>query len=148
MRVPENKYFNRSLVKSNLLYGALGAAVGLIITLFESVINAKLIPPGNIISNLIFSAVITLSITNSIYLFICFWRSENRFAWQFILIYYGCSILGTLIGIEISFLLVSFIYNAPYHFLNHFSDYRFSLLIVVVVSTIVYFYMTQREKAL
>jgi two-component system LytT family sensor kinase len=146
MHIPQNKYFNRSFVKSNLLYGALGAAVGLIITLFESVINAKIIPPDNIIANLIFSTVITLSITNSIYFFACFWRSENKGAWQFILIYYGGNILGTLIGIEISYLIVSFIYNAPYHFLNHFSDYRFSLLIVVVVSTIVYFYMTQREK--
>jgi two-component system LytT family sensor kinase len=145
MHVPENKYFNRSLLKSNLLYGSMGVAIGLIITLFESVINDKIIPSYNIVANVIFSTVIALSITNSIYLFACFWRSENRFAWQFILIYYSCSILGTLIGIEISYLAVSFIYNAPYHFLDHFVVYRFSLLIVVVVNTIIYFYIAQRE---
>jgi LytS/YehU family sensor histidine kinase len=53
--------------------------------------------------------------------------------------------LGTLVGIELSFLIVSFIYNTPYHFLDHFAIYRFSLLIVVIVNTIVYFYIAQRE---
>jgi two-component system LytT family sensor kinase len=145
MHVPENKYFNRSLVKTNVLYGLMGVAIGLTITIFECVINDKIVPSVNIIANLIFSTVIALSITNSIYLFACFWRSENRFAWQFILIYYSCSILGTLVGIEISYLAVSFIYSVPYHFLNHFDVYRFSLLIVVAVNTIIYFYIAQRE---
>ena len=145
MHVPENKYFNMSFVKTNVLYGSMGAAIGLIKTIFESAVNDKIIPSFNIIANLIFSTVISLSITNSNYLFACFWRSENRFAWQFILIYYSCSILGTLIGIEISYLVVSFIYNTPYHFSDHFSVYRFSLLIVVVVNTIIYFYIAQRE---
>jgi two-component system LytT family sensor kinase len=39
---------------------------------------------------------------------------------------------------------MSIIFDVPYHFLSHFSDYRFNLLIVVVVSTIAYFYMSQK----
>jgi LytS/YehU family sensor histidine kinase len=49
-----------------------------------------------------------------------------------------------MIGVELSYLAISFIFQVPYHFLSHFSDYRFNLLIVVVVSTIIYFYRAQQ----
>lgn len=144
MHVPDNRYFKWSLAKTNLVYGLVGQAVGLIICLFVSAINNKLIPLQGFIASLIFSAIISLSITNSIYLVTCFWSSKKNPSWLFILIFYGCSIVGTLIGVELSYLIMSIIYAVPYHFLSHFNDYRFNLLIVVVVSTIIYFYMSQK----
>lgn len=144
MQAPKNKYFSRSFAKTNLIYGSVGIAIGLVICIFESVINDKIIPFNDIISTLIFSTVITLSITNSIYLFACLWRSEKNSVWRFVLIYYGCNILGMLIGIELSFLIVSLIFHVPFHFLSHFNEYRFCFLIVIVVSTIVYFYRAQQ----
>ncbi len=144
MHVPENKYFNRSFVKTNVLYGSIGVAIGLGISIFESVINDRLIPIDDIIANLIFSTVITLSITNAIYLFACFWHAQEKFSVSFILLYYGCSILGTLVGIELSYLAISLIFHVPYHFLRHFSDYRFCFLIVIIASTIIYFYRAQQ----
>ncbi len=141
---PENKYFKLSLAKTNLVYGLMGQAVGLIICIFESVINNKLIPLKQFITSLIFSAIISLTITNSIYFVTCLWRSKNLPLWQFILIFYGCSIFGMLVGVELSYLATSIIYTVPYHFFSHFSDIRFNLLIVVVVSTIIYVYRYQK----
>ncbi len=103
-----------------------------------------MIPLNDIIANLIFSTLITLSITNSIYLFSCFWRSKEKPLWHFVLIFYGCNILGMLIGIELSYLVMALIFHVPYHFLSHFKDYRFSFLVVIIVSTIIYFYRAQQ----
>ena len=140
----ENKYFNRPVGKINLIYGFVGVVTGLLISAFESVINNKLIPQRDIIANLIFSIIITLSITNAIYLFSCFWQSKNKPKWHFILIFYGCSLLGMLIGIELSYLVMAGIFHMPFHFLGHFTDYRFNFLVVLVVSTIIYFYRLQQ----
>jgi two-component system LytT family sensor kinase len=140
----ENRYFNRSFIKINLIYGTIGLTVGLLISAFVSVINNKLIPPNDIISNLIFSTFITLSITNAIYVFARFWRSEEKPLWHFILIFYSCNLLGMLIGIEVSYLAMAVIFHVPYHFLSHFSNYRFSFLVVLIVSTIIYFYRAQQ----
>jgi two-component system LytT family sensor kinase len=140
----ENRYFNKSFVKINLIYGLIGLTIGLLISVFVSVFNNKLIPPNDIVANLIFSTLITLSITNSIYLFACFWRSKEKPMWHFILIFYGGNLLGMLIGIEVSYLAMALIFHVPYHFLSHFRDYRFSFLVVIIVSTIIYFYRAQQ----
>lgn len=144
MKKPENKYFGWSLAKTNLVYGLIGEAVALIICIFESVINNQLIPLKQFITSLIFSAIISLIITNSIYFVTSLWRSKNLRLWQFVLILYACCIGGMLVGVELSYLVTSIIFHIPYHFLSHFSDYRFNLLIVVVVSTIIYFYRSQQ----
>jgi len=144
MQAPEHKYFSKSLVKTNFFYGLVGVAVGLVIIIFECVFTYKIIPVTDMVANLVFSTIITLSITNSIYLVACIWRSEKNSVWRFILIYYGCNILGMLIGIELSYLVVSFIFHVPFHFLRHFDEYRFCFLIVIIVSTIIYFYRAQQ----
>ena len=118
--------------------------VGVLLCAFVSVIDNKLIPLNDIVSNLIFSTLITLSITNSIYIFTCFWRSKEKPLWHYLLIFYGCNMLGMLIGIELSYLAMALIFHAPYHFLSHFSTYRFSFLVVIIVGTIIYFYRAQQ----
>ncbi len=140
----ENRYFNKPFGKINLIYGLIGLAVGLLLSAFESAINDKLIRPGDIISNLIFSTLITLSITNAIYRFGRFWRSKKTPMWHFILVFYGLNILCMLIGIEVSYLAMALIFHVPYHFLSHFSVYRFSFLVVLIVCTIIYFYRAQQ----
>jgi len=142
----ENRYFKRSFGKRNLLYGLIGLVTGIFISAFESAINAKLIPPRDIISNLIFSTLITLSITNSMYLFARFWRSKKNPMWHFILVFYGCNILGMLLGIEVSYLAVDLIFHIPFHFLSNFSNYRYSFLVFAVVGTVIYFYRLQQAN--
>ena len=140
----ENRYFKRSFGKRNLLYGLIGLATGLLISAFESATNTKLIPPREIITNLIFCTLITLSITNSMYFFACFWRSKKKPVWYFILVFYGCNVLGMLIGIEVSYLVTALTFHMPFHFFSHFSNYRFSFLVLAIVGTIIYFYRLQQ----
>jgi len=140
----ENRYFNRPLIQINLIYGLIGVAIGLVISALESAVQNKFIPATDILSNLIFSTVITLTITNSIYLFTCFWRSKKIPEWHYIFVFYGCSLLGMAVGAELSCLLTALIFHLPYHFLGHFREYRFSFLVVVIVSTIIYFYRSQQ----
>lgn len=146
MYLPENKYFKWSLAKTNLVYGSIGLSVGLIIDIVESAINNKLIPVNDIIASIIFSSIISVIITNSIYLVTCLWHSKKPARWKFILILYSCSIIGMLVGVELSYFAVSFVFHIPYHFLGHFTDYRFNFLIVIVVSTIIYFYRAQQAS--
>src|SRR5580704_18348229 len=110
MHLPENKYFRWPLGKTNLVYGLVGQIVGLIICIFESAINDKLIPLKQFIVSLIFSAIISLTITNSIYLVTCLWSSKKFPLWHFIIIFYVCSILGMLVGVELSYLVTSIIF--------------------------------------
>jgi LytS/YehU family sensor histidine kinase len=49
-----------------------------------------------------------------------------------------------VVGFELSYLAMALIFHLPYHFLRDFNDYRFSLLIVLVVSTIIYFYRAKQ----
>ena len=142
----ENRYFKKSFGKRNMLYGLVGLVTGISISAFESAINAKLIPSKDIISNLIFCTVITLSITNSMYLFSRFWRSKKNPMRHFILVFYGCNILGMLIGIEVSYLAVDLIFHTPFHFLSNFSSYRYSFLVFAVVGTVIYFYRLQQAN--
>ncbi|HEY5327850.1 MAG TPA: histidine kinase [Mucilaginibacter sp.] len=146
MKVPGDKYFNNALLKTNLKFGALGILIGVAISAFESVINNKLLPSDRLISNLIFSTIITLSIANAVYVFVCFWKVRKNAGWMLILIYYGCSMMGMLVGIELSYLVTAIIFDVPFHFLSHFGDYRFNFLIVVVVCTVVYFYRAQHSS--
>jgi two-component system, LytTR family, sensor kinase len=146
MFISNYKYLNKAFTKTNLRYGLVGLAIGLLICIFESVINEKLVSLREFVANLLFSLIITLSIANSVHLFECYWRSEKNNWWQFILIYYGCCMLGMLVGFELSYLAISFIFHIPYHFLSDFSSYRFSFLIVLVVSTVIYFYRSQQAN--
>lgn len=146
MNDPQPKYFGRNYFKTNVPYWLLGVCVGVLITVFDSVLNARIVPLQEIITNLIFATIISFSITNAIYGFVCLRQSKKISATQFILIYYACNMLGMLVGIELSYLVVSFIYNFPYVFLSHFRDYRFNLLIVLVVSTVAYLYMSQKAS--
>lgn len=101
-------------------------------------------PAQDFLLSLMFSLVITVTIANSVYLFEKLWRPEKVKLWQFIMVYYGCNALGSFIGIEISYGIVSLIFHTPLHFLHHYPDYRFSGIIVLVVGTIIYFYHAQK----
>lgn len=78
------------------------------------------------------------------YFFARFWRSKKKPMWYFILVFYGCNVLGMLIGIEVSYLVAAIIFHIPFHFFSHFSNYRFSFLVLAIVGTIIYFYRLQQ----
>ncbi|HEX4852135.1 MAG TPA: histidine kinase, partial [Puia sp.] len=142
----ENRYFKRSFGKRNLLYGLVGLVTGFFICAFESAINKKLIPREDIISNLVFCTLITLTITNSMYLFSRFWKSKKKPAWHFILVFYGCNILGMVIGIELSYMVTDLIFHIPFHFLSNFNSYWYSFVVFAVVGTVIYFHRLQQAN--
>jgi len=133
-----------SFLKSNRKFATIGVVVGLIIVVFKSAFAAAWPTLPDILVNVMFSVVITLSIANSLFLFKMLLVKKNTKSWQLILVYYSCNALGMLIGIEISYALVSLIFNVPFHFLGHYTEYRFSGVMVLVVGTIIYFYYAQK----
>jgi sensor histidine kinase YesM len=124
-----------------LLFALVGIVLGLMVIIFESAINEKLVSFHMGISNVIFSVVMTVIVTNCIYVFECYYpKSRKKYLWQFILVY--C--FGLSLGYELSYLLLSYLFHFQYNFASHFSDYRLSLLIGLVVSTVIYFYRAQQ----
>ncbi|GAB3909117.1 sensor histidine kinase [Mucilaginibacter boryungensis] len=140
------KYNNRSFLKSNVRYILIGIVVGLVIVVFKSAAEGAMLPIASALVNIMFSVVITLSIANSFFLFEYLLIREKCQGWLLILVYYSCNALGMLIGIEISYALVSLIFNVPFHFLQHYQEYRFCAVIVLVVGTIIYFYHAQKGR--
>jgi len=120
--------------------------VGLVIVVFKSAADGAMLPIASALVNIMFSVVITLSIANSFFLFEYLLIREKCQGWLLILVYYSCNALGMLIGIEISYALVSLIFNVPFHFLQHYQEYRFCAVIVLVVGTIIYFYHAQKGR--
>ena len=134
------KYLNRNLAKVNLNYGLMGVAIGLLICVFESTITEKFVSWETAVATMIFSTISTLTVTNAVYLLMCYGVLRKGRFWQFVLVY----LLGLVIGFEFSYWLVSLIFNFHYSFQGHLGDYRISLLIGFVVSTIIYFYVGQQ----
>jgi two-component system, LytTR family, sensor kinase len=48
-----------------------------------------------------------------------------------------------IIGTEISYLIVSLIFNTPYHLSDHIGGYRFNFFIVILVGTLILLYRVQ-----
>lgn len=139
------KIINSSWQRANVRYSIIGLLVGLFISAFQSAYAGQWLSWSHITRNILFSLFITLSIVNSLFVFERIWRPCKIKLWQLITLYYICNALGMLIGIEISYGLVSLIFHAPFMFLHHYEDYRFSLFMVLIVSTIIYFYQSQRN---
>ena len=134
-------------LRTNIKYATIGLAIGVLLSLFIGLFNDRGISTRNVLLNILFSLFITLSITNVIAIVQrCFTPNGNGF-WKFVLIYYLCNVIGLFIGIELSYLLVSFILNVPYHFLHHASDYKFTTLISLVIGTIILLFEFQKANA-
>jgi two-component system LytT family sensor kinase len=137
-------YIHTSYLRTNLQYGGLGVVIGLIVSAIRSAFANYLIPGRDILLNIMFSVLITLSITNSIYILEKFYKPEKVSLWKFIIIYYGCNIIGMLVGIEIAYMIISLIYWFPYVPFVNINDYKFSFIIVLVVGTVTYLYRAQQ----
>lgn len=144
MNTTKPHYFEGSFAKLNYQNGLIGVLVGIIISVVRSVARERLVSVKDILLNIMFSIFITLSITNSVYIYERYLKRPGTGIWQFALVYYSCNIIGMLIGVEISYLIVSILFHVPYSFLQHFSDYKLSFIIVLIVGSILYFYNAQK----
>ena len=132
------------LLKTNIKYAIIGILVGLIISLFTNVFKPEGVLPINIALNVLFGLFITLSITNVIVFTQRFFTPFGSSFWKFIWLFYACNLIGLFIGTELSYLIVSQIFNEKYHFLGYAEDYKVSVIITMIIGTLVLLYQFQK----
>lgn len=136
----------RSYLRTNIRYGLIGVLVGLIIVALKFAFTGKVMPWPTALVNIMFSVVITLSITNSLFIFEYMLFRDRTRTWLLITVYYICNALGMFIGIEISYGLVALIFHDRWNFLGHYREYQFSGMLVLIVGTFIYFYHAQKAR--
>ena len=138
----------KSLFKANWQYALIGIVAGLALSMLHIVFTGKIPPLKNLLFYVSFSFFISVSIANSLYLFEHYIKPRNIKNWQLIAIYYLCNLVGMLIGTELSYMVLSFSFGIPNHFLQHYSDYKYSPIIVIIAGTLIYLYQNQRTAML
>ena len=135
------------LLRTNIKYGVIGIIVGVILSLFLGLLSPKGFIIKNVLLNILFSFFITLSISNVIAFVQRFFTPEKIGFWRFVLVYYLCNLAGLFIGVELSYFIVSLIFNVDYNFAHHASDYRFTILFSLIIGTLILLYHFQRVNA-
>jgi two-component system LytT family sensor kinase len=139
------KYISQSWLKSNLLYLGIGVGIGVVLALLISAFNGSWIGLRGLIFQILFSSIISLCVTNCIYVSQKLLLFSKKKFWVYISIYYASSILGMLIAIELIYLIQAWLFDQQYHFF-HLQDTLFSSIVVVIICTIIFSYYTQRER--
>lgn len=135
------------LLKTNIKYGAIGILIGLVVSLFLSLLSPQGFQIKNALLNILFSFFITLSIANIVALTQKYFTTCKIGFWRFVWLYYLCNLAGLFIGIELSYLIVSLIFDVKYELFNHLDDYKFSTLVCLIIGTLILFYHFQRVNA-
>ena len=136
-----------SLLRANIKYGIIGILVGVCLSIFLGILNTEGFKIKNALLNILFSFFITLSISNVIAIVQRYFTTEKIGFWKFVLVYYLCNLGGLFIGVELSYLIVSFIFDVKYNIANHASDYRFTTLFALIIGTVILLFHFQRVNA-
>lgn len=136
-----------SLLRVNIKYGIIGILVGLLIGVFIWIFNPNGSSIRNVLLNILFSFFITLSISNIVALTQIYLSASKIGFWKYVWVYYLCNLIGLFIGIELSYLIVSVIFNIKYEFANHASDYKFTTVISLIIGTLMLLYHFQKANA-
>lgn len=136
-------------LKLNIATIGLGLVIGLLISSITSAINNQWPTTWGLFFNILFSVIISLCIANGIYIFGLFHRKKRLFGFGFLFFYYGISLLGMFIGVELTYLLASWIFGREYSFF-HAADLKFNTIIVLIICTVIniYFSMKDRQETL
>lgn len=147
MKAEKLTFREGGLLRTNIKYGAMGIIVGVVLSLFFSLINPNGFQLKNALLNILFSFFITISIANFVRLTQRYFNTSKISFWKFIVLYYICNLIGLFIGIELSYLIVSFLLDFKYSLANHINDYKFSTFISLVIGTLILFFNFQRVNA-
>lgn len=139
------KYMCQSWIRTNVNYLWVGLAVGLVLSLLISAFNGAWIGWRGCLFQVLFSTIISLCVTNSIYLAQKLLPLNKQRFWLFIVSYYAASLTGMFLAIELIYLVQAWLFHSPYHFF-HLQDMLFSSLVVVIICTIIFAYHTQKER--
>ena len=134
----------RGWLRTNIKYAIIGIVVGLIMSLFTSIFSPNGISAQKVMLNIMFSLFITLSITNIIAFVQCYFTPSGSNFWKFVGLFYLCNLIGMLVGIELSYLIVSFLFNGVYQFNPHIGDYKVTTLITLIIGTLILLYQFQK----
>lgn len=138
-------YICQAWWRSNLLYLGIGVSIGIILALLISAFHGAWIGMRGLSFQILYSTIISLCITNCIYVSQKLLFFSKKKFWAYVAIYYSSSIIGMLIAIELIYLVQSWLYHVPYHFF-HLQDTLFSTIVVVIICTIIFFYHAQKER--
>jgi len=138
------RFIYTSWLKANLYNLILGVVIGLLLILLISAFKGQWISWRSMSFQLLYSIVISLCITNVIYIPQKFLRFKKENTWLFLLVYYIFGMIGMIIAIELIYLIQSWLFHWEYHFF-HWDDIRFSSIIVVISCTIIYAYISQKR---
>jgi len=138
------KFIYTRWYKSNLYNLILGVLIGVVLSLAISAYSGEWIGLRRMLFQILYSVVISISITNVIYIPQRFLRFKKQNTWYFLLVFYVSGLTGMIIAIELIYLIRAWLFGEQYHFF-HWEDIRFSLVIVVVVCTLIYAYIAQKR---
>ncbi|HEY0056611.1 MAG TPA: histidine kinase [Pedobacter sp.] len=138
-------YIKQSLLTTNLWSAVAGLGIAAVIVAFISVTAGKLASYNTVVGQLVFSVCITMAISNSVFFAQRIFTINKGSAWVFLAMYYGSSLLGVAIGVELAYFILSLILNFPFKFL-HFKDMGFSAMVALIVCTMSYMYFSQKER--
>ena len=139
-------FLEKKLIRQNIKYTGIGILIGISLCLVTAVFSNQ-ITFKRLFLNILFSVSITLSISNTFSFFKKYTDNFTRSFWQFILLYYLCNFMGMVIGVEICYVIISFVYHFPYDFLNHLQEYKFNAVVVFIAGTLMLFYLLQQRNA-
>jgi len=140
----ELRFKEDNILMANLKYGCIGLAVGIILTVIHGMYDAHGFSWQNGFINLLFSCTITLSITNSVFVYECYISPKTTVFWKFVAGFYCCCLVGMFIGTEASHLIISWLFNKRFCFKDSMTDYKFNAFIVVVVGSLLLLYKAQQ----
>jgi two-component system LytT family sensor kinase len=135
-----------NLLKANAKYGLIGLAVGIIISTFSTIYDSHGISGKHVFINILFSIAITLSITNSVYLYERYLNRREIGFWKYVAGFYLCNMTGMVVGTEWSHELICLVYNIPYRFNDNIVDYKFNFFVVIVVGSLLLVYQAQKTS--
>ena len=139
-----NNFSSISWLRLNLYNLALGAGIGLILSVLLSAFKGGWIGMRSLTYQMLFSTVIAFCIVNSIFISQKVLKLTKGKGWLFLIVYYLSSIIGMLIAIEMIYLVKALLFNQEYHFL-HLEDARFSIVVVVIVCTVIHVILRRKD---
>ncbi len=138
-------FIKQNLLTTNLWAAVAGLGIAAVIVAFISVATGKLASYNTVIGQVVFSVCITMAISNSVFFAQRIFTINKGSAWVFIAVYFGSSLLGVVIGVELAYFILSLLLDFPFAFL-HFKEMGFSALVALVVCTLSYTYFAQKER--
>ncbi len=139
------KFIHNKWLRLNIQAIVVGLLIGTVLNVFFYIIRNEWRSTSVLITYLV-SYMITMSITNTIMLSQIISLKNFKRKWNEPVLYYTSLLVGMLVGTELTFFLISIIYNRNYRLFANVDDLKFNLFIAVIVGTIVYVNSTQKDK--